>query len=72
MQRGEQQWKQRLWCRGNSVTFTSPGSDALASGIRLKEMWVGRIDGYTQKYRGRWICLRDYRNQCLCRSVVRY
>lgn len=34
------------------MTFTSSaGSDALASGIRLDEMWVGRIDGCTE---GRW------------------
>lgn len=30
------------------MTFaSSPGSDALASGIRLEEMWVGRIVRYT-------------------------
>lgn len=33
--------KQQRLCRGNSLTFTSaPGSDALASGIRLEGMWV--------------------------------
>lgn len=46
MQKGQTEKQQ---CRGNSVTFTSsPGSDALSSGITLEEMWVGRIDGCTE------------------------
>lgn len=40
--RVNQQQQQQWQYRGNSVTFaSSPGSDALASGIRLGEMWVG-------------------------------
>ena len=39
-ERGKRQWRRR----GNSVTFTSsPGNDALASGIRLEGMWVERM-----------------------------
>lgn len=56
MRRGKQQQQWR--CKGNSVTFTSsPGNDALASGIRLEGMWVERLSRYTQrqKYGGRWI-----------------
>ena len=40
MRRGKQQRRRR----GNSLTFTSsPGNDALASGIRLEGMWVERM-----------------------------
>lgn len=32
------------------MTFTSsPGNDALASGIRLEGIWVGRINRYTEE-----------------------
>lgn len=76
VRRGKQQQQQQWWrCRGKSVTFTSSlGNDALASGIRLKGMWVGRINRYTrrQKYRGRWMFFRERERECWCRFVLWY
>lgn len=53
------------------MTFTtSPGNDAVSSGITLKEMWVGRIDGYTEAEMQAGGFLTDCGNRCLCRFVV--
>lgn len=61
MRRGKRQRRRR----GNSVTFTSsPGNDALASGIRLEGMWVERMSRGRNTEAGAFFFFFPYERDC--------